>query len=143
MNADALHLALAGGLMVGAAAALLYWLNGRIAGVSGIFGDLFLERDDGHWPWRAAFLAGLLIGFVLIRSLHPELARIHLQSGPWALIVAGLLVGYGTRMSSGCTSGHGVCGIARISRRSLLATGSFMFAAMLTVALIRHSGLGR
>lgn len=84
-----------------------------------------------------------MIGFLLVRSLHPELARIHPQSGPWALIAAGLLVGYGTRMSSGCTSGHGVCGIARISRRSLLATGSFMFAAMLTVAVVRHSGVVR
>jgi uncharacterized protein len=143
MPVDSLHLALSGGLMIGAAAALLFWLNGRIAGVSGIFGDLFLERTDGHWPWRAAFLAGLMIGFLLVQAVHPELARIELQTGPWAMIVAGLLVGYGTRMSSGCTSGHGVCGIARISRRSLLATACFMLAAMLTVALVRHAGGGR
>jgi uncharacterized protein len=136
-----LHLALIGGLMIGAAAALLYWLNGRIAGVSGIFGDLFLERGDGHWPWRAAFLGGLLLGYLLIRTLHPELARIHLQVGPFGMIAGGLLVGYGTRMSSGCTSGHGVCGIARISPRSVMATAAFMLAGMFTVALLRHSGL--
>lgn len=127
--------------MIGAAAALLFWLNGRIAGVSGIFGDLFLERADGHWPWRGAFVIGLLIGYLLVKALHPELVQIHLQAGPMAMIAAGLLVGYGTRMSSGCTSGHGVCGIARISPRSVMATVAFISAAMLTVAVIRHSGV--
>ena len=130
-----------GGLMIGAAAALFFWLNGRIAGISGIFGDLLFDRRSGHWPWRLTFLAGLLLGYVAIRAWRPELGEINLQSGPVGMIVAGLLVGYGTRMGNGCTSGHGICGIARLSPRSFAATGTFMLAAILTVALLRHSGV--
>ncbi len=136
-----LRAALFGGLMIGAAAALFYWLNGRIAGVSGIFGDLFLDRRNGHSPWRLAFIGGLLLGYLLVRAWRPELGQIHLQTNPAGMAIAGLLVGYGTRMSCGCTSGHGICGVARISPRSLAATGIFMLAAMITVALVRHSGL--
>ena len=136
-----LRAALLGGLMIGAAAALFYWLNGRIAGVSGIFGDLFLDRRNGHSPWRLAFIGGLLLGYLLVRTWRPDLGQIHLQTNPAGMAIAGLLVGYGTRMSCGCTSGHGICGVARISPRSLAATGIFMLAAMITVALVRHSGL--
>lgn len=136
-----LRAALLGGLMIGAAAALFYWLNGRIAGVSGIFGDLFLDRRNGHSAWRLAFIGGLLLGYLLVRAWRPDLGQIHLQTNPAGMAIAGLLVGYGTRMSCGCTSGHGICGVARISPRSLAATGIFMLAAMITVALVRHSGL--
>ena len=130
-----------GGLMIGTAAALFFWLNGRIAGISGIFGDLLFDRRSAHWPWRLAFLAGLVLGYLAIRVWRPDLGEINLQTGPAGMIVAGLLVGYGTRLGNGCTSGHGICGIARLSPRSFAATGTFMLAAILTVALLRHSGV--
>lgn len=136
-----LQTALQGGLLIGVAASLFYWMNGRIAGVSGIFGDLFLDRANGHAPWRLAFVVGLLLGFLAIRAWRPELGEIRLQTGPAGLIVAGLLVGYGTRMGCGCTSGHGVCGVARISPRSIAATAIFMASAIATVALLRHVGV--
>ncbi len=141
MRDAGLQTAMQGGLLIGVAASLFYWINGRIAGVSGIFGDLFLDRDNGHSPWRLGFVAGLLLGYLLIRAWRPELGAIHLQTGPLGMVAAGLLVGYGTRMSCGCTSGHGVCGVARISPRSIAATAIFMLSAMGTVALLRHSGL--
>ncbi len=133
--------AVAGGLMIGAAAALFFCLNGRIAGISGIFGDLLFDRRQGHWTWRLTFLVGLLLGYLAIRAWRPELGDINLQTGPVGMIVAGLLVGYGTRMGNGCTSGHGICGIARLSPRSFAATGTFMLVAILTVAVLRHSGV--
>lgn len=141
MDEAGLQTAFQGGLLIGVAASLFYWINGRIAGVSGIFGDLFLDRANGHSPWRMAFVGGLLIGYLLIRAWRPELGEIRVQTGPAGLLVAGLLVGYGTRMSCGCTSGHGVCGVARISPRSLAATAIFMLSAMATVALLRHGGV--
>lgn len=131
--------AVAGGLMIGAAAALLFWLNGRVAGISGIFGDFLF--DHRHELWRLAFIVGLLLGYLAIRAWRPELGEINLQTGPVGMIVAGLLVGYGTRMGNGCTSGHGICGIARLSPRSFAATGTFMLVAILTVGLLRHSGV--
>lgn len=142
MREAVLQTALAGGLLIGVAASLFYWMNGRIAGVSGIFGDIFLDRDNGHAPWRLAFVVGLLLGYLSIRAWRPELGEIHLQTGPAGMVIAGLLVGYGTRMSCGCTSGHGICGVARISPRSIAATVIFMLSAMVTVALLRHGGVG-
>lgn len=133
--------AIAGGLMIGTAAALFFWLNGRIAGISGIFGDLLFDRRQGHWPWRLTFLVGLLLGYLAIRAWSPELGEFNLQTGPPGMIVAGLLVGYGTRLGNGCTSGHGICGIARLSPRSFAATGTFMLVAIVTVAVLRHSGV--
>ncbi len=128
---------LGGGLLIGAAAALLIVANGSIAGISGIVGGL-LKRWDGSAAWRLAFLAGLLLGGVAAASwggfpLGPGLDR------PLPLLaVAGLLVGFGTRLGSGCTSGHGVCGLARLSPRSLVATLTFMGTAALTVFIMRH-----
>ncbi|GMU45123.1 MAG: YeeE/YedE family protein [Xanthomonadales bacterium] len=133
--------ALLGGALIGLAATLFLAFNGRIAGVSTIFGDLLLRRGDGGSGWRAAFVAGLVLASLGLSLWRPELGQLRLQAGPAGLIVAGLLVGYGTRMGGGCTSGHGVCGLARFSPRSLLATGVFMGVAMLTVALVRHSGV--
>ena len=133
--------ALCGGLMIGAAAALFFWLNGRIAGISGMFGDLLFVGRQGHWLWRLTFLLGLLLGYLAIRAWRPELGEFNLQTGPVGMIVAGLLVGYGTRLGNGCTSGHGICGIARLSPRSFAATGTFMLVAILTVAVLRHSGV--
>lgn len=132
--------AVGGGLMIGSAAALFFWLNGRIAGVSGIFGDLFLDRGQGQSAWRLMFIVGLVAGCVAVRLLRPDLAEVQLQTGWIGMLLAGLLVGFGTRMGCGCTSGHGICGIARISSRSIVATVVFMCSAMLTVVALRHLG---
>lgn len=128
--------ALAGGLLIGLAAALFLLLNGRIAGISGILGGL-LTPSRGDALWRLAFLAGL-IGAPAAWLLVTELPPIEIKAGYPAIIIAGLLVGLGTRYGSGCTSGHGVCGLSRLSKRSLVATLSFMAAGFVTVYLIRH-----
>jgi uncharacterized membrane protein YedE/YeeE len=128
--------ALAGGALIGAAAALFAVLNGRIAGISGILGGL-LRPQGGDIAWRVAFVAGLLVaptGYALLAGL-PE---IRIDAGYPALVVAGLLTGVGTRFGSGCTSGHGVCGISQLSPRSLVATLAFMVAGFATVYLLRH-----
>jgi uncharacterized protein len=130
--------AVAGGAMIGTAAALLFALNGRIAGVSGVLGSLVLDRPSGEAPWRVLFIAGLVIGALTMSLLRPDLAEPTMQTGWPGLIVAGLLVGFGTRMGSGCTSGHGVCGIARLSKRSMVATLTFMAAGFATVFVLRH-----
>lgn len=130
--------AVAGGLMIGLAASLLFAFNGRIAGVSGVLGSLVLDRKGGDTPWRGLFLIGLILGALLVALLRPDLAQSPLQTGWVGTIAAGLIVGFGTRMGSGCTSGHGVCGIARLSRRSLIATMTFMAAGVVTVFVMRH-----
>lgn len=128
---------LAGGVMIGAAAALLLLLNGRIAGISGIAGGAMTAAGDERL-WRLAFLVGLVVGPLAIAALTGAMPEVAIQAEwPW-LIVAGLLVGYGTRLGSGCTSGHGVCGLARLSPRSLAATGTFMVVAAATVYVVRH-----
>jgi uncharacterized protein len=127
---------LIGGALIGLAAVLLLALNGRIAGISGILGGLITSTGRGDRFWRCAFIFGLLAGaglYALTSGLPLELQA----RGP-TLLVAGLLVGFGTRLGSGCTSGHGVCGLARRSPRSLLATMVFMVAAALTVFLTHH-----
>ena len=128
--------ALTGGLLIGLAAASFLLLNGRIAGISGILGGLLVpaRRDI---LWRVAFLAGL-VGTPSLWLLFSELPPIQVDAGYPALILAGLLVGIGTRYGSGCTSGHGVCGLSRLSPRSLVATLSFMATGFLTVFVIRH-----
>ncbi|WP_372965116.1 YeeE/YedE family protein [Marinobacter sp.] len=128
--------ALAGGLLIGISAASFLLLNGRIAGISGILGGLLTPmRND--IIWRVAFLAGL-IGAPIIWQLFADLPAIEINAGYPAIIMAGLLVGLGTRYASGCTSGHGVCGLSRLSLRSLVATLSFMATGFLTVFVIRH-----
>ena len=133
-----LGLAIGGGLLIGGAAALLLLLTGRIAGVSGMVATVARIADSGP-PWRlaAAFVAGLPIGAVLVSLLarRPEIA---VTSSVPLLVAAGLLVGFGTRLGNGCTSGHGVCGIGRLSRRSIAATLTFMAAAAATVYVARH-----
>jgi uncharacterized protein len=128
--------ALAGGVIIGIAAAMLWLLNGRIAGISGVLGGL-LRPARGDISWRAAFIAGL-VGAPLLHALFTQLPRIQVEAGYAALVVAGLLVGAGTRYGSGCTSGHGVCGISRLSPRSLVATAAFMAAGFVTVFVARH-----
>ena len=126
--------AVAGGLLIGGAAAALLLLNGRIAGISGIVGGLLRGPDRA---WRAAFIVGLLLAPGVWR-LFAELPAATLSDSPMLLVAAGLLVGFGSRLGSGCTSGHGVCGIARLSPRSLIATATFMAAGFAVVYLLRH-----
>ncbi|MYM32987.1 YeeE/YedE family protein [Duganella sp. FT94W] len=128
--------ALAGGLLIGLAAAALLLFNGRIAGISGILGGL-LHPKRGDIIWRVAFLAGLVIA-PLAYGVFAPLPDARIDAGPWTLVAAGLLVGLGTRYGSGCTSGHGVCGLSRMSPRSLVATLSFMLAGFVTVYVLRH-----
>ncbi|SIT41523.1 conserved membrane hypothetical protein [Paraburkholderia ribeironis] len=129
-------LSLTGGLVIGAAAAVLVFFNGRIAGISGILGGLLgtPQKDAG---WRVAFLAGLVGAPVLAGLLGNPIAP-DIQAGWGEILVAGFLVGIGTRYASGCTSGHGVCGISRGSIRSLVATATFMAGGFLTVFVSRH-----
>ena len=128
--------ALAGGLLIGLAAALFVLLNGRIAGISGVLGGLIvpMRRDVA---WRVAFLAGLLAA-PLVWLQVAELPEARVDAGTGLLIAAGILVGVGTRYGAGCTSGHGVCGLSRLSPRALVATLVFMAAGMVTVFLMRH-----
>lgn len=129
--------ALAGGSLIGLSAALLLVINGRIAGVSGILGGIIGAIFQGG-AWRVAFIAGLMLAPLVYAASGAPLPRISIDHSTVTLIIAGLLVGFGTRLGSGCTSGHGVCGLARGSRRSIVATGAFMAAAMLTVFVVRH-----
>lgn len=128
---------LAGGMLIGLAAAILILFNGRIAGISGIAGGLLRPRH-GDVAWRLVFLAGLLASPLLYRLFQP-LPPVQIAAGTPALIVAGLLVGLGVRYGAGCTSGHGVCGLSRWSPRSLAATMAFMAAGFITVYLLRHA----
>ncbi|MGQ0529931.1 MAG: YeeE/YedE family protein [Panacagrimonas sp.] len=138
VNLDSWIRAAVGGGMIGLAAALMVIFNGRIAGVSGVLGGLVLDRSESEIPWRTLFLAGLIIGAAVVAMVRPDLAQASLQTGWIGMIAAGLIVGFGTRMGSGCTSGHGVCGIGRLSQRSIVATCMFMAAGFLTVFVLRH-----
>ena len=140
MTIDWLHFtpwaSLAGGVLIGVAAAMLVLFNGRIAGISGILGGL-LRSARGDRAWRAAFIAGLVLA-PLCWQLFGVLPTVTIEASNATLVVAGLLVGVGTRYGSGCTSGHGVCGLSRLSPRALVATSAFMFAGFLTVFVARH-----
>ena len=127
---------LAGGMLIGLAAALLILFNGRIAGISGILGGL-LPPARGDIAWRALFLLGLVLAPVVWGAVRP-LPVLHIEASHGMLVAAGLLVGLGTRYGSGCTSGHGVCGMARLSARSVVATCTFVAAGFATVYLLRH-----
>ncbi len=129
--------ALAGGVMIGLAATLLLAGSGRIAGISGILGGV-LQRPGGDALWRWLFLAGLLAGAAFHQWLDPTAVEARTGFPVWALLAAGLLVGIGTRLGSGCTSGHGVCGLARFSPRSAVATAVFVLVAVVVVWLVRH-----
>ena len=144
MRIDWLHFtpwaSLTGGILIGLATALLLLANGRVAGISGILGGL-LRPARGDVAWRVAFVLGLFVApivWLAMRAMPPA----QIDHSPALLAIGGLLVGVGTRFGSGCTSGHGVCGIARLSPRSLLATACFMAAGFVTVFVVRHV-LGR
>jgi uncharacterized membrane protein YedE/YeeE len=136
--------ALIGGVMIGLSAWLLLAANGRVAGISGIFGGL-LSRGSyatpgfgGDWAWRVLFLIGLVLGAAGHRAWVAPEQTIAVTGSIPLLIAGGLLVGFGTRLGGGCTSGHGVCGIGRLSKRSIAATLIFMIVAGLTVFVTRH-----
>jgi uncharacterized membrane protein YedE/YeeE len=132
--------ALIGGGLIGLAASLMMLLNGRIAGVSGILGGLLAPASSDK-AWRLAFLAGLIVAPLIAGALGRPLAPAVMPASWLVVVAAGLLVGFGSRMGGGCTSGHGVCGIARLSTRSIVATLVFMATAALTLAVVRH-GMG-
>ncbi len=123
------YLAAIGGGLIGVAASILLLTQGRIAGISGITGSLF-KSDVSDKGWRLAFFLGLMMGGVLLAVVSPDVFVVSEERPLWMMAVAGLLVGFGTQMGNGCTSGHGVCGITRFSTRSLVATGTFMVAGM-------------
>lgn len=127
---------LAGGLLIGLAAGLFILLNGRIAGISGILGGL-LRPARGDVLWRVAFLGGMVAAPTLWLAVAP-LPPVEVEAGWPLLVIAGLVVGFSTRYGAGCTSGHGVCGVSRLSPRSLLATVLFMSTGFLTVFVVRH-----
>jgi hypothetical protein len=132
--------ALAGGALIGLASALLALGDGKIAGVSGILGrSVFAGAGDRGW--RVAFLAGLPLGAFLAERAGLAVHGFAITSSPWLLVTGGLLVGWGTQFGNGCTSGHGVCGVARGSRRSLVATATFLATGFATLFVLRH-GLG-
>ncbi len=130
--------ALTGGILLGIASAAFILLNGRVLGISGIVGGLLAPRR-GDIGWRLSFLLGLLLAPTALTLWAPGLIRApRIDAGTLTLIAAGLLVGFGTRYGSGCTSGHGVCGLSRLAPRSLVATLAFMAAGFATVFVIRH-----
>jgi uncharacterized membrane protein YedE/YeeE len=130
--------ALAGGALIGLAAALLWILNGRVAGIAGIVGQL-LRPAPGDSAWRVAFVVGLVGGGALVAALHPSSFGLP-PGGNGMLLVGGLCVGFGTRLGNGCTSGHGLCGMSRLSPRSIVATIVFIAVGMATVFVVRHVG---
>jgi uncharacterized membrane protein YedE/YeeE len=128
---------LAGGLLIGTAASLLLWLNGRIAGISNISRGL-LGRTKGDTLWRVLFLGGLVAGAGLFYLMFGHAPQARTEFPGWLLGIAGVLVGFGTSLANGCTSGHGVCGLGRLSPRSLVATLVFLVTGILTAFVIRH-----
>ena len=138
-DAPDMVLALIGGVCIGAAAGLVFLLLGRVSGITGILIDAWPAPQRG-WPWRLAFVAGLIVAGALAARVDPEAVVGPLASWPLA-IVSGLLVGFGARYGGGCTSGHGVCGVGRLSRRSIVGCATFMVVAMIVVFVVRHGGL--
>ncbi|AGH94489.1 YeeE/YedE family protein [Pseudobdellovibrio exovorus] len=132
--------ALLGGVLIGISVSLMLYWNGRVTGISGIINGV-LSPLKGDSQWRVLFIAGLVLGGLVMRQMNSDFFENTLQTPMWTVGVAGLLVGFGTIMGSGCTSGHGVCGISRLSPRSLIATVVFMVAGTLAVVLFRKLGI--
>lgn len=129
--------AFAGGILIGISVTVMLYFNGRITGVSGIISEL-LTPKAGEWLWRLVFIFGLIFGSFLFVYLFPGFYTPRTDFPVSLLIIGGLLVGFGTKLGSGCTSGHGICGLAQLSTRSLVATVVFMFSGAVTVYIIRH-----
>lgn len=132
--------ALIGGMLIGAAASLMLFWNGRVAGVSGILSASL----SGPWSergWRLSFLGGLVLGGLILHAVNPGAFAGQLSISNWTVVLAGVLVGFGTNLGSGCTSGHGVCGISRFSLRSIVATLAFITSGVAIVALVRALGV--
>lgn len=129
-------MALAGGAVIGLAVSIMLIFNGRVTGISGIANGL-LAYTKGDYLWRVAFVGGLILGGAVLAPFHPEFFLYAVQRSDTAVAIAGVIVGFGTVLGSGCTSGHGVCGISRLSPRSLVATGVFMLVGMLAATLLK------
>lgn len=132
---------LLGGALIGLAVSLMLYWNGRVAGVSGIIYGAMIAPKKKDISWRWFFITGMILGGLILRLTKPSSLTGSLPTQYWTLIVAGLLVGFGTVLGSGCTSGHGVCGISRLSPRSLIATITFMAAGVLSVIVFRKFGV--
>jgi len=128
---------LAGGILIGLSATVMLLLHGRVTGITGITAGLIDKRARGDILWRALFIGGLVATGLVVGLWAPQAFRVEIDRSVWAILAAGLLVGFGTRLGSGCTSGHGVCGLSRLAPRSLVATGSFMAAGAATVFVIQ------
>ncbi len=139
MNQEWIH-ALIGGVLIGISVSLMLFLNGRVTGISGIInGALFPIKGDTLW--RYLFLVGLVLGGLVMGNLEPKVFGSAVSTETWTVVIAGLLVGFGTILGSGCTSGHGVCGISRFSLRSIVATLTFMAAGIVAVFIFRNLGI--
>jgi uncharacterized membrane protein YedE/YeeE len=132
--------ALIGGVLIGIAVSLMLLWNGRVTGISGIINGA-LSAVKGDTQWRVFFIGGLIMGGLVLRISNPVVFNANQFSDMWTVGVAGLLVGFGTILGNGCTSGHGVCGISRLSPRSLVATGVFIFAGVLSVLIFKKIGV--
>lgn len=132
--------ALLGGSIIGVSVSLMLLWNGRVTGISGIINGI-LTPAKGDTAWRGLFVVGLLTGGLVLKVLNPATFSGTLETDTWTTVVAGLLVGFGTILGSGCTSGHGVCGISRMSPRSLVSTATFISAGVVAVALFRKLGV--
>ncbi len=131
------YTAFSGGILIGLSVTIMLLFNGRITGVSGIIAEL-LTPKVGEWLWRLVFLIGMISGSTFFVYLFPETFTPRTGFPTSLLVIGGLLVGFGTKLGSGCTSGHGICGIAQLSPRSIIATVIFMFSGAVTVFIIRH-----
>lgn len=129
--------ALFGGALIGLAAAGMWWLLGRIAGISSILGNA-IGAKGADLAWRLAFVGGLLVAGIVAATTFPNAVQFHMEAGFTLAVVAGILVGVGTNLGSGCTSGHGVCGVSRLSLRSIAATVMFMASGFFVVFIVRH-----
>lgn len=141
MHISTISMSLLGGVLIGLAAILLLLWSGRIAGISGILAGL-IKPVAGEVAWRAAFVAGLLAGGAALLVVDPGALEVRAPASLGVIALAGLCVGYGSRLGSGCTSGHGVCGVSRLSARSLVATATFMLTGALTVYLFHSGAIG-
>ena len=135
------YLPLIGGILIGVAVSLMLYLNGRVTGISGIIYGATVTSTKGDRAWRWYFISGMLIGGFILRVLKPDVFSGALPTENWTLVVAGLLVGFGTVLGSGCTSGHGVCGTSRLSPRSLAATVVFILSGVIAVFVFRQLGV--